>query len=90
MWSCVQGPAPALQSYLNIDAIIDAVKKTGARAVSHCSRQMSSAGRRAALAASYDSRAGVRRTRAMAERAQQHAVSHGHKQLVCSLAVTKM
>ncbi|WIA30550.1 hypothetical protein OEZ86_000633 [Tetradesmus obliquus] len=29
---CV-GPAPALQSYLNIDAIIDAVKKTGARAV---------------------------------------------------------
>jgi acetyl/propionyl-CoA carboxylase alpha subunit len=38
-----QGPAPALQSYLNIDAIVDAAKKTGARAVrpealshSHC------------------------------------------------------
>jgi hypothetical protein len=29
-----QGPAPALQSYLNIDAIVDAAKKTGARAVS--------------------------------------------------------
>lgn len=29
---CV-GPAPALQSYLNIDAIVDAAKKTGARAV---------------------------------------------------------
>lgn len=28
-----QGPAPALQSYLNIDAIVDAAKKTGARAV---------------------------------------------------------
>jgi acetyl/propionyl-CoA carboxylase alpha subunit len=49
----VQGPAPALESYLNIDAIIDAVKKTGARAVSYLSRQMSSAGRRAAVAASY-------------------------------------
>jgi acetyl/propionyl-CoA carboxylase alpha subunit len=33
----VQGPAPALESYLNIDAIIDAVKKTGARAVSYWS-----------------------------------------------------
>ncbi|KAF8068440.1 Pcca [Scenedesmus sp. PABB004] len=29
---CV-GPAPALQSYLNIDAIVDAAHKTGARAV---------------------------------------------------------
>eukprot|EP00775_Hariotina_reticulata_P007145 gene7145-7360_t len=29
---CV-GPAAALQSYLNIDAIVDAIKKTGARAV---------------------------------------------------------
>lgn len=30
----LQGPAAALQSYLNIDAILDAIKKTGARAVS--------------------------------------------------------
>jgi acetyl/propionyl-CoA carboxylase alpha subunit len=39
MHDSLQGPAAALQSYLNIDAILDAIKKTGARAVSGHLRQ---------------------------------------------------
>lgn len=33
MTGVVQGPAPALQSYLRMDAMIDAALKTGAQAV---------------------------------------------------------
>jgi len=28
-----QGPAPTAKSYLNVDAVVDAIKKTGAQAV---------------------------------------------------------
>ena len=30
-----QGPAAALQSYLNVDAVMDAIRRTGAQAVSN-------------------------------------------------------